>query len=308
MTGLIQRYEALVASGELRPDAEQAAAAERLATLQRELESTAASRGLLGKLFTKKPPAPRGIYIWGAQLELGSTATAYQRVSTAFDVTEAGVQSLSYLAFDGVDDFMVTPTITPGTDKAQVFAGVRKLSDAATGVIAEYSTNSGSTAGTWGLFSGGYGAGAAAYAANLNGSQRTSFDATTFTAPISNVLTSTFDIAGALRADEIGFRANGAVPTLTGGGNSSAGTGNFSAQAIYIGRKAGTSAPFNGNVFSLITRFGANLDTTTIQSTEAWVASKSGFPNWANIVSPTIFARDNTAVLDRANSIIERRA
>jgi cell division protein ZapE len=65
MTGLIQRYEALVAAGELRPDAEQAAAAERLARLQRDLESTAAPRGLIGKLFTKKPPAPRGIYLWG---------------------------------------------------------------------------------------------------------------------------------------------------------------------------------------------------------------------------------------------------
>lgn len=65
MSGLIERYEALVASGELRSDPEQAAAAERLARLQRELESTAAPRGLLGKLFTKKPPAPRGIYLWG---------------------------------------------------------------------------------------------------------------------------------------------------------------------------------------------------------------------------------------------------
>lgn len=65
MSGLIQRYEALVASGELRTDPEQATAAERLAQLQRELESTAAPRGLLGKLFTKKPPAPRGIYLWG---------------------------------------------------------------------------------------------------------------------------------------------------------------------------------------------------------------------------------------------------
>ncbi|MFM5932376.1 MAG: cell division protein ZapE [Novosphingobium sp.] len=65
MTSLIERYEALVASGELRPDPEQAAAAERLARLQRELESTSAPRGLLGKLFAKKPPAPKGIYLWG---------------------------------------------------------------------------------------------------------------------------------------------------------------------------------------------------------------------------------------------------
>ena len=65
MTGLLTRYEALVAAGELRSDPEQAAAAERLDRLQRELEATAAPRGLLGKLLTRKPPAPRGIYMWG---------------------------------------------------------------------------------------------------------------------------------------------------------------------------------------------------------------------------------------------------
>ena len=65
MTGLVARYEALLASGELRPDPEQAQAAERLQLLQRELEATSAPRGVLGKLFTRKPPAPRGIYLWG---------------------------------------------------------------------------------------------------------------------------------------------------------------------------------------------------------------------------------------------------
>ena len=65
MTNLLSRYEALVASGELRPDAEQAAAADRLEQLQRELEAAQASVGLLGKLFRKKAEAPRGVYMWG---------------------------------------------------------------------------------------------------------------------------------------------------------------------------------------------------------------------------------------------------
>lgn len=64
MTALLARYEALVAAGELRPDPEQRAAAARLALLQQELEAPQAS-GLLGKLFGKKPPAPRGLYLWG---------------------------------------------------------------------------------------------------------------------------------------------------------------------------------------------------------------------------------------------------
>ena len=65
MTGLIARYEALVAAGELRPDAEQEAAAMRLEKLQRELEAASAGTGLLGKLFGKKRAQPRGIYMWG---------------------------------------------------------------------------------------------------------------------------------------------------------------------------------------------------------------------------------------------------
>jgi cell division protein ZapE len=65
MTGLLARYEAMIASGELRPDAEQAAAAERLDQLQRELEKTSPSGTILGRLFSRKPPPPRGVYMWG---------------------------------------------------------------------------------------------------------------------------------------------------------------------------------------------------------------------------------------------------
>lgn len=65
MSGLLTRYEALVASGELRADPEQAAGAERLDRLQRELETTSPQRGLLGRFFSPKPAAPRGLYLWG---------------------------------------------------------------------------------------------------------------------------------------------------------------------------------------------------------------------------------------------------
>lgn len=64
MTRVIDRYEELVAAGELRPDPEQRNAAERLSRLQAELERPA-SPGLIGKLFGKKAQAPRGLYLWG---------------------------------------------------------------------------------------------------------------------------------------------------------------------------------------------------------------------------------------------------
>ncbi len=65
MTAMLERYEALVATGELRPDPEQAAAAERLSRLQRELYKASSSTGLIGRLLGRKPTPPRGVYMWG---------------------------------------------------------------------------------------------------------------------------------------------------------------------------------------------------------------------------------------------------
>ena len=59
---VLKAYEALVASGELRPDPEQAAAAARLNTLATEL-ATPKSTGFFAR-FSKKAD-PRGVYLWG---------------------------------------------------------------------------------------------------------------------------------------------------------------------------------------------------------------------------------------------------
>ena len=217
-----------------------------------------------------------GIYIWGAQLETGSSATAYQRVGSAFDVTEAGVASLSYLSFDGVDDFLITPTITPGIDKAQVFAGVRKLSDAATGTIAELSIVSGTQNGSFMLTSAGQASAGAKYGSTLRGTALIYSDTpTNYAAPITNVVSLLSDIGEASASAEQSMRINGAAVSLTTVG-SNAGTGNFLAYPLYIGRRGGTSSPANMNLSSLIVRFGTNLDAGTITSTETWVNGKTG--------------------------------
>ncbi|WP_379921249.1 cell division protein ZapE [Erythrobacter sp. R86502] len=67
MPGLLARYDALIASGELRADADQRAAAERLDRLQRELEAPRPKRGLFARLTGTAPasPDPRGVYLWG---------------------------------------------------------------------------------------------------------------------------------------------------------------------------------------------------------------------------------------------------
>ena len=59
---LIERYRAGVASGEIKPDAAQAAAAKRLQQLAAELGNYKAGRR---NFFSRPKPAPRGLYIWG---------------------------------------------------------------------------------------------------------------------------------------------------------------------------------------------------------------------------------------------------
>jgi hypothetical protein len=236
-----------------------------------------------------------GILIWGAQLELGSTATPYQKVTTQYDVTEAGVASLSYLYFDGVNDAMATSTITPGIDKAQVFTGVRKLSDAADALIAEFSTsivNNGTfylaaqTAGRFGFAS--------------TGSITQSASASGYTAPITAVLTGQANISGGT----LTLRANGTQVAQSIVGQ---GTGNYLAYPLYLGSRAGTANFFTGHLYSLITRFGPTLNAATITSTEIWVGEKTGIDVAKNI-STTIYTRSGDTILDRANSTIERRA
>ncbi len=63
---LFDQYHALVAAGELKPDAEQAAAAERLNQLQAELEAAPPRGSILWRVTGKRPASPRGIYLWGS--------------------------------------------------------------------------------------------------------------------------------------------------------------------------------------------------------------------------------------------------
>ena len=64
MTGMLARYERLVAAGELQADPDQRHAAERLDRLQKDLEAEN-SGGLLLQLFRAKKANPQGVYMWG---------------------------------------------------------------------------------------------------------------------------------------------------------------------------------------------------------------------------------------------------
>jgi hypothetical protein len=209
------------------------------------------------------------VEIWGADLRItndGVDIPAYQRIAAATDYDTVGF--LPYLAFDGSDDFLVTGSINPGSvDKAQVFAGVRRIGSE--GMIAETSVSSPSAAGSFYFYYSG---------ANVEGYSRgaaapTAGQAATVSASMSSgteVYTITHDIAGDLSV----LRRNAVAGT---NGTDDKGAGNFTSQILYVGRRGGSSLAFGGRLYGLIVRFSAaNLDAGVIDSAEAWMAAKTG--------------------------------
>lgn len=207
-----------------------------------------------------------GIYIWGASLVPANQAhLPYQRVNTATDYDTAGFPH--YLRFDGVDDWLVTPSINfTSTDKMTVFAGVRKLSDAAGGVFAELSMDVVTFVGSFALL-----------APSVSGSYRFFSKGTLIQgagtgnfapAPNTSVITGIGNISG----DVVSIRRNGALLETNSTDQGADNYGNF---PLYIGRHGGTSLPFNGHLYSLIIR-GAQSSEAQILSAETYCNQKTG--------------------------------
>jgi len=208
-----------------------------------------------------------GVYLWGADLRVtndGVGIPAYQRINAATDYDTTGFPL--YLAFDGVDDSLATASINfSATDKMTVFAGVRKLSDAATSLIVESGIDSSSASSSFGLMGPTVG-GSNKYVFNSSGSAGPSVPfttSTTFNAPVTSVLTGLGDISG----DGATLRINGVVINSSG---TDQGTGNYAAASVFIGRRNSTSIPFNGRIYSIIVR-GASTNADQLARAEAWV-------------------------------------
>jgi hypothetical protein len=170
---------------------------------------------------------------------------------------------LPFLSFDGVNDGLATSTITPGTNKSQVFAGVRKLVDTNINVM-ELSASVASNNGAIRLST------ATQYTFSSKGTVLAAAATTgTNTAPTTNVLTGLGDISG----DSSIMRNGGVVQTTT---TTDQGTGNYLAYPMYIGSRNNASNFFNGRIYSLIVRFGATLNAGQISAIENWVANKTG--------------------------------
>lgn len=200
--------------------------------------------------------------VTSADLRLSSDAIAsmptYQRVTSSSDYDQVGFPA--YALFDGLDDWLETGTIDmTGTDEMTAVASVMKLSDAATGMVAEF----GPTSVIHGTF---YVAapvttGTTTVAFTPKGTVNSLLNATGFAAPAKVLLSGQSKIS----TDMANLRVNGAQAMAS---SSDLGTGNFSAQKLYIGRRAGTSLPFKGRIYGL-TLVGKLLSDSQLLALEA---------------------------------------
>ena len=197
----------------------------------------------------------------------GNHATA---IADANRMQVAEGSGLRWIAFDGVAGVYSTPTINPGAaDKVQVFAAIRKLSDAAVGFLLEYSPSIDVNNGAFRVL--------APHSA-VPGYQFASRGTATafaqvssgYAAPITNVLTGVGDIA----ADTAILRANG---TQVASSAVDQGIGAFLSYQAFIGSRGGLNSFFNGLLYALVVRWGTtNLSAAQIAQVERLLAPRAG--------------------------------
>ena len=166
---------------------------------------------------------------------------AYQTTSASRPILRKNaVTGANYLEFDGWGDFLQTSNIDfTGTDKVSLFAGVQKLSDATSAIVAELSPSSATNNGSFHLaapdsLSGNN------YQFSSRGTVRSiSVTPPTYISPISNVVS----VAGEIASNTAKIRVDGAQVAQS---TATQGTGNYGNYPLYIGRRGGISLPFGG--------------------------------------------------------------
>ncbi len=198
----------------------------------------------------------------------------YQWVNTATDYDTAGFPH--YLAFNGTNTAYATPSIDfTGTDKMTVWAGVTRLSNTPSQMIAEISFVAESQPGSWFL--------ASQYTASYNyyvnslgvpGNGRVTAH---LAAPgvSQDYISFQADLGAPSPADRLKTRRNAlASPPNTSDFGYGGTYGNY---PLYIGARAGTSLYFNGRIYQLIVR-GAESSISQIEATENLIRKTMRLP------------------------------
>lgn len=187
---------------------------------------------------------------------------AYQRVTTATDYDEAGF--LPRLRFDGADDSMYSAASIDfsATDEMTAVAGLTTLGG--NGIVAETSIDAAANNGAVVLYDNTVNARFDWWSRGTVLSQTNAAR----TAPVTRVITGLAKIA----ADQLLVRSDA---VQVGSSTSDQGTGTYGNHLLYVGRRANSSLPFNGDIFQFILR-GALTSGADITSAERFVAARTG--------------------------------
>ena len=217
--------------------------------------------------FDGSAGAGKGFYLWGADhrpSSIGNNIPAYQRVNTATDYDTTGFPY--YLKADGAYTSMSTNSINfSATNKMSIMSGVRKLSDAAQGVVSELSATSASNNGSFTLSA--PGGAATNYTWLSKGTTADTVTATPYTSPISGVLTGLASIS----APSNTIRVNGTATSDT----NTQGTGNYGNYPIYLFARNNSSNFLNGYFYGAIIR-GDTTSGTDLTNAESYMNKQSG--------------------------------
>ena len=196
---------------------------------------------------------------------------AYQRVNTSTDYDTVGFPL--YIKPNGSSQFMVTNSINfSATNKMTVWAGVRKLSDAASAMFLELGPNTSSNNGSF-FIGAPVSASSPSYEIDIKGTAENQLRYTTFTSPVTGVLALSATTAAVNAAASQTLRVNTSVMSGTNVASANS-TGNFGNYPLYLFARAGSSLWFGGRMYSMIVR-GAASDATQISQTETYVNSKT---------------------------------
>jgi hypothetical protein len=183
-----------------------------------------------------------GVLVAGDMIEIAAAPTAFQKVASPFDITEAGQRDCYGVRFDAVDDWYETASTNFGSStRMTMILGIRKRSDAATG----YAIGSGggiSDNGTFHLF---------APSSNGDNSYRFTTRGTATQSAGTGVFAAAPDVAvivaeGDLANNVTRLTRNGVVIATNTG---SLGGGSYVNSIISLGRQQVSTAHLNGDVF-----------------------------------------------------------
>lgn len=195
----------------------------------------------------------------GSVTDLSGNAAHASQGTTASKPTYSG-----YASFDAFDDFLSTAAIDlTATDAVTVVVGCYVASDAAAAMLFEFSASTSTNNGSFGLTLPQTAATANARYTN-KGTTAVTLTPTRTAAPASLTISARGDISTPLTALSVNGSSSSSASSL--------GTGNYGNHVLYLGRRGGTTLPFNGRIYRMLV-IGRELTSAELADAEAWCAA-----------------------------------